>query len=72
MTYEILNILEEIKTSITNNIANRWLNIDDVCIYSGLSKSTIFRAIQKGELKVSKQTGRNLFRKVWIDNFLGE
>jgi len=54
------------------NIFDKWLALKDVCEYTGLSSSTIHRAIQKGELKVSKKTGKNLFKKEWIDNFLGE
>ena len=49
---------------------NRWLTIKDVSQYTNLSASTIHRAIQKGELKVSKKTGKNLFKKEWIDGFL--
>ena len=53
------------------NIFDKWLSLKDVCEYTGLSSSTIHRAIQKGELKVSKKTGKNLFKKEWVDNFLG-
>ena len=55
-----------------NNIFDKWLSLKDVCEYSGLSSSTSYRAILKGELKVSNKTGKHLFKKVWIDNFLGE
>ena len=54
-----------------NNIFDKWLALKDVCEYTGLSSSTLHRAIQKGELKVSKKTGKNLFKKEWVDNFLG-
>ena len=70
MKFEILAMLEELNDSIKNNISNRWLNINDVCKYARLSKSTINRAIIKGELKVSKKTGKNLFKKEWVDRFL--
>tara|TARA_Y100000590_G_C15052111_1_gene763098 strand:+ start:75 stop:293 length:219 start_codon:yes stop_codon:yes gene_type:complete len=70
MKFEILAMLEELNDSIKNNISNRWLNINDVCKYCRLSKSTINRAIIRGELKVSKKTGKNLFKKEWVDRFL--
>ena len=54
------------------NIKDTWLALKDVCDYTGLSPSTIHRATQRGELKVSKKTGKNLFRKEWIDRFLGK
>ena len=53
------------------NIFDQWLGIKDVCDYTGLSASTIYRAMQRGELKVSKKIGKNLFRKEWVDRFLG-
>lgn len=53
------------------NIQDQWLTQKDVSAYTGLSPSTIYRAIQRGELKVSKRTGKNLFRRSWVDSFLG-
>ena len=53
------------------NIQDQWLSLKDVCAYTGLSPSTIRRSTQRGELKVSKKTGKNLFRREWIDRFLG-
>ena len=53
------------------NIFDKWLTIKDVSEYTKLSASTLHRAIQKGQLKVSKKTGKNLFKKEWVDNFLG-
>ena len=52
-------------------IQDQWLTQKDVCDYTGLSSSTIYRATQRGVLKVSKKTGKNLFRKSWVDRFLG-
>tara|TARA_B110000438_G_C15556486_1_gene539264 strand:+ start:204 stop:377 length:174 start_codon:yes stop_codon:yes gene_type:complete len=51
---------------------DQWLSLNDVCQYTSLSPSTIHRATQKGSLKVSKATGKNLFKKAWVDSFLGE
>ena len=48
------------------NIMNdTWLGIKDVCTYTGLSASTIHRLTASGALRVSKKTGKNLFRKEW-------
>ena len=54
-----------------NIISNKWLTIKDVCEYTSLSKTTIHRSITTGALKVSKKTGKNLFKKEWVDGFLG-
>jgi len=65
--------LQQIINGFTNQPANStWLTVNDVCQYTSLSPSTIHRATQKGLLKVSKTTGKNLFKKAWVDNFLGE
>ncbi len=53
------------------NIKDQWLSIKDVCAYTGLSPATIYRSTKKGFLQVSKKTGKNLFRKEWVDTFLG-
>jgi len=54
-----------------DNIKDQWLSLKDVCAYTGLSSSSIYRFTQKGSLQVSKKTGKNLFRKEWVDKFLG-
>ena len=56
---------------INNNSKERWIDLLKASEYSGLSKSTIRRAIQKGQLKCSKSTGKLLFKKIAIDNWLG-
>lgn len=53
-----------------NNIKDKWMDIQEASEYTGLSKSTIRRAIQKGQLKCSKSTGKLLFKRVAIDNWL--
>ena len=68
MNNELLNNL---KNLIDINLTSKWMTMKDVCNYSALSHSTIYRAIQKGELKVSKKPGKNLFKKEWVDGFLG-
>lgn len=70
--YAIIDKLNEIKNLIQNNLSDRWLNIEEVCSYSGLSESTIHRAVHKGALKVSKKTGKNLFRISWVDRWLND
>ena len=47
-----------------------WLDLKSACKYSGLGESTIRREIMTGRLKVSKQVGKLMFRKIWIDRFL--
>jgi len=71
MYSEIINQLRNIQQSLNPKTEDDWLTVKDVCRYTKLSPSTIFRATQGGVLKVSKKTGKNLFKKAWIDTFLG-
>lgn len=49
---------------------DRWIDIEDAASYSNTSKSTIYRAVKKGILKCSKQTGKRLFKRSEIDRWL--
>ena len=69
MNYNVYEQLNEIKSKLEN--IDRWMTQKEVCEYTCLSESTIRRLIIRGELKVSKKTGKNLFRKSWVDSFLG-
>ena len=62
--------LTQILKDISNYQSQKWMNLNDACDYTCLGKSTLHRAIQRGELKVSKATGKLLFKKAWIDKFL--
>jgi excisionase family DNA binding protein len=64
--------LQQIINGLNNQLSNSaWLTLKEVCQYTKLSPSTIFRATQKGVLKVSKKTGKNLYKRSWVDQFLG-
>ena len=62
--------LDRIDEKIDKKIPDRWLTTREVCKYTGLSNQTVFRAIQKGSLKVSQGTGKNLFRRSWVDRWV--
>jgi len=53
-----------------NSYQDEWMTMKDVIQYSKLSYATIIRYIRRGNLKVSKQTGRILVRKSNIDKWL--
>ena len=46
------------------------MNIREVCDYTSVSESTIRRAVKKSVLKASNQTGRLLFKRINVDNWL--
>ena len=68
--YAIIEKLDEIKLIVTSKVSDRWLSMNEVCEYSGLSGSTIRRAIKKGVLKVSNNTGKLLFKISSVDRWL--
>ena len=70
MDFKIIEILNEIKSMIGNKSSNRWMDMKEVCDYSGLSSSTIHRFRKKGILKASTSTGKLLFKISDVDKWL--
>ena len=66
----ILENLKELKTLVKRNINKKYLDMRQIIDYTSLSGSTIRRAINKGELKASKRTGKLLFKTTDIDGWL--
>ena len=63
------NILNEIKKLVQDN-RPQWLSIKGCTQCSGLSESTIRRAIQAGYLKANKVGGKWLIRYQWLESYL--
>ena len=63
------NILNEIKKLIQDS-TSQWLSIKGCTQCSGLSDSTIRRAIQAGTLKANKVGGKWLIRHQWLESYL--
>tara|TARA_Y100000591_G_C21224283_1_gene401438 strand:+ start:297 stop:479 length:183 start_codon:yes stop_codon:yes gene_type:complete len=53
-----------------NHYQDEWMTMQDIIQYTKLSYATIMRYIMRGNLKVSKQTGRILARKSKVDEWL--
>ena len=68
--YNIKEQLDRIVQKLDGNIKKDWLTTLNVVSETGLSLSTINRAIKSGQLKVSRNTGKNMFRKEWVDKWL--
>ncbi len=47
-----------------------WLSTKETASYTTVSSKTLSRAITRGKLKVSKATGKNKFKKSWVDRWL--
>ena len=71
MGTDITTKINKIYEHISNGQNEQWMSLNEVCEYSRLSPSTIRRALQVGRLKASKTTGKYLFKRSWVDTFLG-
>ena len=69
-TYRVNEILDEILDTIKKDKPDEWLTIRQVVNYTKLSEPTIRRYIRSGSIKVSKETGRLLFKKSYVDKWL--
>ena len=47
-----------------------WFSTKEAESYTSVSSKTLSRAITRGKLKVSQATGKNLFKKSWVDRWL--
>ena len=70
MKFDTIEILNEIKGLIQNKVADRWISIRELCGYCSISESTVRRAVKKGTLKASTQTGKLLFKISNVDRWL--
>ena len=71
--YELLPIIERldrIEAKLYNIHTDKWMDTKQVCDYTTLSASSIHRGVAMGTLKVSKTTGKNLFKQSWVDRWL--
>ena len=69
MQEKILQELKELRALIQKNVPI-WLSIKDSVEYSGLSESTIRRAMQSGQLKANKVGGKWLIKSEWLEKYL--
>ena len=73
MTEKLMDDLCQIMF-ILNRISSErldyWMDVKEAAKYAKVSETTIRRAVAKGELKVSRKTGKLLFRRYWINNWL--
>jgi excisionase family DNA binding protein len=67
---EILQQLTELTKLIKIRIPGDWMSIKDVMEMSKLSDSTIRRAIRTKSLKYRKTTGKYLFKRNWVEEWL--
>ncbi len=69
--YSIAEQLDRIENKIDNRLNKVWLSIPDVVKTTGLSRSTVNRAIRLGHLESVKNCGRRMMKQEWVDQWLG-
>ena len=68
----IIERLDKIESLIkkNNTTDDKLMTIKKVAEYSSMSDMSVYRAVQKGSLKVFKDKGKKLFKKTDVDNWL--
>ena len=66
----VLEMFDEILKALKVKNQDEWLTMNQVTAYTKLSEPTLHRYIRRNLIKVSKQTGRLLFKKSNVDAFL--
>ena len=62
------NVVNQIKSLIEDSIP-KWLSVKDAVRISGLSESSIRRAISSGRLKANKK-GKWIMKSEWLEKYL--
>ena len=62
------NVVNQIKSIIEGSIP-KWLSVKDCVRISGLSESSIRRAISTGALTANKK-GKWLVKSIWLEKYL--
>ena len=70
MEYQMKDVLDELRNIVQKKSSNIWMDIKEACKYASVSDSTLRRAVRKGTLKVSKRTGKLLFKREWLNKWL--
>ena len=73
MTEQLMDDLSQIMWMLNRISSVRleyWMDVKKAAKYAKVSETTIRRAVAKGELRVSRKTGKLLFMSGWIYNWL--
>jgi len=68
-----IELVDELRSQMEEWTAvkkDHWMDIKEACEFLKTSDSTLRRAVRKGELKVSKRTGKLLFKREWLNKWL--
>ena len=71
MEIRVIELLEEIKTMIMGNqIQDKWMGINKASKYCDVSCATLRRNVKAQKLVASQETGKMLFKKSELEQWL--
>ena len=65
----IIEKLDELEKKIDGTFP-AWQNIKQACNYCGVSRKTLYNAVQRGSLKRAKGHRKVLYKREWLDNYV--
>lgn len=68
LNQKMLLVMEQVNRYLQTN--KSVLNVDDVAVYTGFSKSHIYHLVSTNKLKHYKPAGRLFFKKEEVDEYL--
>ena len=63
--------IEHLCKKIDDRLGGAWMSTTDASRYCGVHPKTLHRAIRRGDLRVSQKLGKNLFKREWLESWLG-
>ena len=70
MEYRIVELLKEIKSLITGNKDDKWMDINEASKYCSCHPSTLRRNVASGQLSYSNKLGKSLFKQSDLESWL--
>lgn len=69
---DLIKEIQNLKTLVkgTSKTSDQWMDMKSVCDFTSLSESSIRRAIADSKLRCSSATGKLLFKKQWVEDWL--
>ena len=71
MEYRVIELLQELKSIMLGSKKDdSWMDINKASKYCDVSSATLRRNVESNRLKASKQTGKMLFKKSELEEWL--
>lgn len=71
MDFVLEEKLSRLEKKLDDRLGGGWISTANASRYCGVHRKTLHRAIRRGDLRVSQKLGKNLFKREWLDSWLG-